>query len=72
VGPDGKSAVHQVDAVCYRGPIEGGPYNLYLSETVISVKAGPTDALGAWTYRMALKDNLRNIVLPLKTTFNIE
>lgn len=69
VKPDGTSSGPQQGLVCFRGEIKGGPYNTYLAAPVIGFTGDATDPSGEWTVSVALKDNLRNTVLPLKTTF---
>jgi hypothetical protein len=32
----------------------------------------PTDPIGMWTVEVTLKDNIRKVVLPMKTTFTLE
>jgi hypothetical protein len=67
--PDGSVANRQADAVCFRGPIPGDPKHVYLSEPVIDLAS---DEVGRWTVRVVLKDNLRNVAVPLEATFLLE
>jgi len=70
--PDGTPAIHQTDVVCAKGKILGGPYNTHLAAPVIGFSADVSDPTGTWTVRVALKDKLRDTVLPLKTSFTLE
>ena len=70
--PDGTSSIHQTDVVCFRGTIKGSPYNMYLSAPVIGFVGEASDPAGSWVVRVSLKDNVRNMVLPLKTSFTLE
>lgn len=68
VRPDGKFSMQQSDAVCYKGSI-GNPLNMHLVEPVIGFVGEPSDPVGEWVVRITLKDNLRNVSVPLKTSF---
>jgi len=70
--PDGSSAMHQADVMCYQGATPGSPYNMRLSAPVIGFSGDADDPAGVWTVRVALKDKVANTVLPLKTSFILE
>jgi hypothetical protein len=70
--PDGASAVHQTDVVCFRGTIKASPYNMYLSAPVLGFVSDASDPVGSWIVQVSLKDNLRNTVLPLKASFTLK
>lgn len=67
--PDGTTSIHQTDVVCFQGILKGGPNNTYLAAPVIGFSGETSDPAGTWTIRVSLKDNIRNTVLPLKTSF---
>jgi hypothetical protein len=67
--PDGTTSIHQTDVVCFQGMLKGSPNNMYLSAPVIGFTGEASDPAGTWTVRVSLKDNFRNTVLPLKTSF---
>jgi hypothetical protein len=69
VRPDGTSSVHQVDAVCFRGVLRGPPTNIYLSAPILNFVGESNDPAGKWSVRVTLKDNVRHVSLPLKTSF---
>jgi hypothetical protein len=69
IRPDGSSSVHQVGAVCFRGQPKGNPTNVYLSAPILDFVGEPQDQTGKWLVRVTLKDNVRQISLPLQTSF---
>jgi hypothetical protein len=69
--PDGTSSVHQVDAVCFRGALRGPPTNVYLSAPILNFVGESNDLAGKWSVRVTLKDNVRHVSLPLKTSFTL-
>jgi hypothetical protein len=69
IRPDGSSSLHQLDAVCFRGQVKGEPTNVYLSQSILDFVGEPKDPAGKWLVRVTLKDNLRHVSLPLKTSF---
>jgi hypothetical protein len=71
VKPDGTSSVHQVDVVCFRGALRGPPTNVYLSAPILNFVGESNDPAGKWSVRVTLKDNIRHVSLPLKTSFSL-
>ena len=71
VRPDGTSSVHQVDVVCFRGALRGSPTNVYLSAPILNFAGESNDPTGKWSVRVILKDNIRHVSLPLKTSFTL-
>jgi hypothetical protein len=69
IRPDGTISTSQPDVVCFQGEAKDGPYNTYLAAPVMGFTGDAADRLGTWTVRVRLKDNLRNTVLPLETSF---
>jgi len=67
--PNGTSSIHQTDAVCFRGPLNSDPHHTYLSGPVIGFVGDPGDPLGEWLVRVTVKDNVRHVSVPLKTSF---
>ena len=71
IRPDGSSSVHQLGAVCFRGPLQGTVKNVYLSAPVLDFVGESTDPVGKWLIRITLKDNVRHVSLPLRTSFTL-
>ncbi len=70
--PTGKATLAQKDATCFAGRITGNPYNLYLSAPVIAFSADPGDPPGTWVIEVTLRDTIRGVELPLRTTFALK
>jgi hypothetical protein len=71
VSPVGKSALVQKNVTCYAGKIKGDLYNLYLSYPVIAFSGDPGDPPGTWEVQVVLRDIVRGVELPLRTTFGL-
>jgi hypothetical protein len=69
VKPDGTSSIHQVDAVCFRSELKAAATNVYLSVPILNFVGDPNDPAGKWLVRVSLKDNIRYVSLPLRTSF---
>ena len=69
IRPNGTSSIHQVGAVCFKGTLAEDAHHLFLSAPIIGFTGDPGDPVGEWLVRVKLRDNLRHIVLPLKTSF---
>ena len=69
IRPNGSFSVHQSDVTCFQGPLKGNPHNLYLSAPIINFVGDPEDPAGRWVVKVTLKDKIRNVALPLKTSF---
>ena len=70
--PEGKTTLDQQNMVCFAGKLAGSPYNLYLSAPVISFSGDPGDPSGIWVVDVNLRDENRNVALPLRTTFQLK
>lgn len=72
VAPTGKPLIDQKDLDCYAGPIAGSAYNMRLSKPVIEFSASPGEPAGIWSAEVMLRDIVRGVELPLRTTFRLE
>ena len=70
--PDKTSSVHQRDAACFQEEVKGAPGNVYLSNAILKFIGEPKDPPGKWIVRVVLKDNHRNVQLPLRTSFTLK
>ena len=70
--PTGNVSLEKKGMVCFSGRIAGNPYNLYLSIPVIAFSGDPGDPLGTWVVEVDLRDENRNVALPLRTTFQLK
>lgn len=72
ISPTGKVSLSQNDLNCYSGRIPGNPFNLYLSGSVIAFSGDPGDPPGVWSLEVKLRDKIRSVELPLRTTFQLK
>jgi hypothetical protein len=70
--PTGKVSMSQRDMTCFSGAIAGSLYNLYLSAPVVAFRGDPGDPPGNWLVEVSLRDANRNVVLPLKASFQLK
>lgn len=72
LAPTGKVSTEQKDATCFSGGIQGSPYAQRLSTTVVTFWGDPGDPPGTWAVEVVLRDTVRNVELPLRTTFELK
>jgi len=72
VEPSGKVSLEQKDAACFSGVIQGSPYAMRLSAPVIAFSGDPDDPPGTWAIEVMLRDTVRKVELPLRTTFELK
>lgn len=72
VAPTGQPLIDQKDLDCYAGPIAGSAYNMRLSKPVIEFSASPGEPAGIWSAEVMLRDIVRGVELPLRTTFRLQ
>jgi hypothetical protein len=70
--PSGKVSLEQKDAACFSGAIQGSPYAMRLSTPVIAISGDPDDPPGTWAIEVMLRDTVRKVELPLRTTFELK
>ena len=70
--PTGKVALSQKNIVCFAGQIRGSLSNMYLSAPVIAFSGDPGDPPGIWVVEVMLRDEVRNVNLPLRTSFELK
>ncbi len=68
VKPDGTNSMQRSGVDCFKGAL-GNPLNMQIVEPVIGFVGEPGDPAGEWMVRITLKDNVRNVSVPLKTSF---
>jgi hypothetical protein len=67
--PNGSASTHTEGAVCFQGSLGGPPLNVYLCGPVVGFVGEASDPVGTWSVRVTLKDTLRNVSVPLASTF---
>ena len=70
--PTGHVALQQKDTICYAGALQGSPYAQRLSAPVLAFSGEPGDPEGIWSIEVILRDTLRQVELPLRTTFELK
>lgn len=70
--PAGKVSLEQKDAACFAGTIQGNPYAMRLSAPVIAFSGDPDDPPGTWAIEVMLRDAVRKVDVPLRTTFELK
>lgn len=71
IDPTGAAIVSKQDMTCFSGQIASSPLNQYLSAPVISFAGDPGDPTGTWAIEVKLRDAVRRVELPLRTTFEL-
>src|SRR6266571_1134400 len=69
--PDGTVYGEQKDVVGWKGKYIAPAHNLQLTEGRMGIRIEPQDPSGIYTVEVLVRDNIRKIELPLKTTFAI-
>jgi hypothetical protein len=72
VAPTGTVSLEQRDATCFAGAISGSTYAMRLSAPVVAFSGDPDDPPGVWSVEVLLRDAVRNVELPLRTTFELK
>jgi hypothetical protein len=70
--PDKTISTKESGVVCFAGKLEGPPYNIRLAGPVIGFVGEPSDPAGKWIVRVVLKDNVRQVAIPLETSFELK
>lgn len=68
VRPDGTDSVRQQDLPCLKIR-PGDPGNVYLSNASMTYTDDPGDPRGVWQVTVTVKDHVRNISIPLHSSF---
>lgn len=70
--PDGSLVMDQKAVVCLQQRPAGKPRNLYLAAPMIAFSREPDGPRGVWKVEVRVKDNVRNVVLPLNAAFTLK
>ena len=71
VRPDGTDSVRQQDLPCLKIH-PGAPGYVYLSNASITYTADPGDPRGVWQVDVTVKDHVRNVSIPLHSSFEVQ
>lgn len=69
--PDGTFSINEKNVPCAKGALEVDPMGIFLTQTVIKYIGEKGDPFGVWTVYFEMKDSIRGVSLPLKTSFNL-
>ncbi|HET7833269.1 MAG TPA: hypothetical protein VFK88_09945 [Gallionella sp.] len=70
--PDGSISVNEANLVALKGELKGRPENVRLADPVIKFVGEPKDPLGEWIIEVTVKDMVRGVSVPIKTSFILE
>lgn len=69
--PDGSSSMHVEGAACFEGELSGPLRRMFLCKAVIGFVGEPSDPTGTWSVRIAITDTVRQVTIPLSTSFEL-
>jgi hypothetical protein len=69
--PDGSVMARTDDAICWKGKYEAPAHALQLSKGSMAIQINPGDLPGVYTVEITAHDNVRNVAVPVKTTFEV-
>jgi len=72
IRPDGSRSSNQDGVDCLKAKLPGPATNVYLAAPVIVFSGDPGDPAGVWTVRVTLRDIVRQVNVPLETTFELK
>ena len=72
IRPDGSKSIEQTDAPCFQVELKEESNSVFLAPAVVGYLAEASDQRGTWTFHMTLKDKVRGVELPLKTSFLVK
>lgn len=67
--PDGSDSTRELDIPCFKVTLSTDPRRVYLTGASLTYVAEPADPRGTWTVAVTVKDRLRGVDIPLKTSF---
>ena len=69
--PDGSRSVDELDMPCFNFELKTNPHHVYLTAASLKYVAEPSDQRGTWTVAVTVKDRVRGVTLPLRTSFTV-
>ena len=70
--PDDSKSVNERNMPCFVTKLSTDPRNVYLSSASQTFVAKPEDPRGLWRVNVTLRDNVREVEIPLETSFTVE
>ena len=69
--PDGTYSINERNIICAKGLLNGDPWSIFLTQTVLKYVGEEGDLFGTWTVFFEINDSVRNVTVPLQTSFNL-
>ena len=69
--PNQTTSIAERNITCFKGTIDTDPMSVFLSAPVIQFTGEPMDPLGKWVVDVTLHDNLREVDVPLRASFEL-
>lgn len=70
--PDGSKSINEIDMPCFNYELKTDPTNVYLTAASLKYVAEPSDQRGTWVVAVTVKDRVRGVTLPLRTSFVVK
>lgn len=67
--PDGSYSIRELDMPCFKAELKGDPKGVFLTTAWLKFIAEPADPRGTWVVMVTVKDRLRAVEVPLRTSF---
>lgn len=72
VRPDGTKSVNELNMPCFKVKLTTNPKHVYLTSAWLRYTAEPSDLRGIWKVLIKMRDNLRNVEIPLEASFLVK
>lgn len=72
IRPDGSKSINELNMPCFVTKLTTDPKSVYLSAASLKYVAEPNDLRGTWLVNITVRDNLRNVEIPLETSFSVK
>ena len=70
--PDGSKSINEIDMPCFNYELQTDPGHVYLTTASLKYVAEPSDQRGTWMVAVTVKDRVRGVTLPLRTSFVVK
>jgi hypothetical protein len=72
VRPSGTKSVHEVNKPCFNVKLTMNPTHVYHTTAWLKFTATRSDPRGIWKVSVRIRDNLRNVEIPLEASFLVK
>jgi len=70
--PDGEQRINERDLPCFVTRLDSDPRNVYMTTVSMKYVEEPGDPRGEWKVNAVLRDNVRQVEIPLETSFTVK